>query len=66
MKREGEHGGLDGILSFASYLKSPIVEIVVGAGASATVLRAHQALLLQSPELSGQIATLDDDEVRHP
>jgi hypothetical protein len=32
-----------------SYLKSPIVELIVGSGDAQTVLSAHQALLVKAP-----------------
>ncbi|KAI5289897.1 hypothetical protein KEM54_002938 [Ascosphaera aggregata] len=36
-------------LTFLDYLKSPIVELVVGKGEKKTTLTAHQALLAESP-----------------
>ena len=35
-----------------SYLRSPIVELVIGSGAEATTLSAHQGLLVASPYLA--------------
>ena len=48
---------------FNSNLKSPIVEITVGKGPSQTLLRAHQALLCQSPYFAGVCALFQEDEV---
>lgn len=42
-----------------SFLTSPIVEIVVGEGEHETVLKAHQALLIQSPFLSERVQKLE-------
>jgi hypothetical protein len=36
-------------ITFVDYLKSPIVELLVGKGEQQTKLTAHQALLVQSP-----------------
>ena len=43
-----------------SYLRSPILEIVVGAGADATTLSAHEALLVQSPFFADACAQFAD------
>ena len=43
---------------FLDYLKSPIVELMVGSGDEATLVSAHQALLLQSPYLAQKLADL--------
>lgn len=45
---------------FLDYLKSPIVELVVGSGDEATLLTAHQALLLQSPYFAAKLADLPE------
>ncbi|KAJ5178930.1 hypothetical protein N7492_002140 [Penicillium capsulatum] len=42
-------------LSFLDFMTSPIVEIVVGQAEHQTVLKAHEALLLESPFLSEYI-----------
>lgn len=39
-----------------SYLKSPIIELVVGSGEEQTLLSAHQNLLVQSSFFSSAIA----------
>jgi hypothetical protein len=36
-------------VTFLDYLKSPMVELSVGSGASATTLSAHEAILVKSP-----------------
>jgi len=36
-------------VTFIDYLKSPIVELIIGKKEEATILTAHQYLLLQSP-----------------
>ena len=40
------------------YLKSPVVELVIGRGDARTILSAHEALLQQSPYLKEQCAKL--------
>ncbi|KAF2673737.1 hypothetical protein BT63DRAFT_410701 [Microthyrium microscopicum] len=42
-------------VSFLDYLKSPIVNLVVGRGEEQTSLAAHEGLLLQSPFFAEQI-----------
>jgi hypothetical protein len=49
---------------FLDYLKSPIVELVVGSGDEATLLTAHQALLTQSPYFTAKLAELPDSSRR--
>lgn len=51
-------------LTFIDYLKSPVVEILVGSGNEATLLTAHQGLLMQSPYFANMCALFGDDEVR--
>jgi hypothetical protein len=46
---------------FIDYLKSPIVTLLVGSGEYATILTAHQALLVQSPYFAEACATFTDD-----
>jgi len=43
-------------ITFIDYLRSPIIEIVVGAGDAQTLLTAHQALLVQSPFFASAVA----------
>lgn len=50
-------------LTFIDYLKSPIVEILVGSGDEPTLLTAHQGLLTQSPYFASLCALFGDDEV---
>jgi hypothetical protein len=45
---------------FLDYLRSPIVEIVVGSGDEVTLLTAHQALLLQSPYFAEKLEDLPE------
>ncbi|KAI9811665.1 MAG: hypothetical protein M1826_003117 [Phylliscum demangeonii] len=49
-------------LTFIDYLKSPIIEIMVGSGNVKTLLTAHQALLVQSPFFADACAGLDENE----
>lgn len=44
-----------------SYLKSPIVELVVGGGDEATTLYAHQGLLIQSRFFEEAVSKFSDD-----
>ena len=41
---------------FLEYLRSPIVELMVGSGDDATLLTAHQALVTQSPYFADRLA----------
>lgn len=41
---------------FLEYLRSPIVELMVGSGDDATLLTAHQALVTQSPYFAANLA----------
>ncbi|KAF2091576.1 hypothetical protein K490DRAFT_31718 [Saccharata proteae CBS 121410] len=50
--------------TFLDYLKSPIIEIVVGTGEEQTKLTAHQALLTKSPFLAEQCAQFTTDSIR--
>ena len=43
-----------------SYLKSPIVDLVVGSGHDQTVLRAHEAILMDSPFFAEAVAQFSD------
>lgn len=50
---------------FLDYLKSPIVELIVGGGTESsddesTLLTAHQAILTQSPFFASQLSSLSD------
>lgn len=47
--------------SFISYLTSPVVTLIVGAGESETILTAHQALLVLSPFFRDACAQFSDD-----
>jgi hypothetical protein len=49
---------------FLDYLRSPIVELMVGTGNEETLLTAHQALLTQSPYFADKIAELSEDTRR--
>ena len=48
---------------FVEYLKSPIVQLIVGAGDDATTLTAHKAILQQSPWFEDKLSTLSDDDL---
>ncbi|KAK8188244.1 uncharacterized protein BKA78DRAFT_254904 [Phyllosticta capitalensis] len=48
------------IIRFLDYLKSPIVEIMVGQGEAQTLLTAHQALLVKSPYFAEKLAQFGD------
>ncbi|OAP63878.1 hypothetical protein AYL99_03105 [Fonsecaea erecta] len=66
-----EEGGNDTVVAngnpsnpqtlFLEYLKSPIVQLIVGAGDDATTLTAHKAILEKSPYFSEILSVLDDD-----
>ena len=43
-------------LTNRSYLKSPIIELLVGQGEEQTLLTAHQALLTKSPFFADAVA----------
>ena len=47
-------------VTFIDYLKSPIVELLVGQGEEQTLLSAHQALLVESPWFAQACAPFDD------
>ncbi|GAB7355908.1 hypothetical protein MBLNU459_g6552t1 [Dothideomycetes sp. NU459] len=48
-------------VTFLDYLKSPIVELVLGEGDAQIALYAHQGLLVQSPFLAEACAQFSDD-----
>lgn len=56
-----EGGDQDQRIQFISYLTSPVVTLVVGAGDTETILTAHQGLLTQSPFFSDACAAFTDD-----
>ncbi|EXJ74418.1 uncharacterized protein A1O5_02714 [Cladophialophora psammophila CBS 110553] len=69
---KGEEAGKDTVVAngntssnpqaiFLDYLKSPIVQLIVGSGDDETTLTAHKAILEKSPYLSEILSTLDDD-----
>ncbi|KAL6250179.1 hypothetical protein RBB50_002480 [Rhinocladiella similis] len=49
--------------AFLEYLKSPIVQLVVGSGEEETILTAHKAMLTRSPYFSDLLASMDDDQL---
>lgn len=51
--------------TFLDYLRSPIVELSVGAGDESSVLYAHQGLLVLSPHFESECAKFGDN-VRRP
>lgn len=48
-------------ISFAQYLSSSIVTLLIGSGENETILTAHQALLVQSPFFAEARAEFADD-----
>lgn len=52
------------VVKFLDYLKSPIVEILVGKGADQTLLTAHEALLVKSPFFEKQCAEFSTGDSR--
>ncbi len=48
-------------ISFAQYLGTPVVTLVVGSGEEETLLTAHQGLLVQSPYFEMACAEFADD-----
>ncbi|KAL8973665.1 MAG: hypothetical protein Q9197_002092 [Variospora fuerteventurae] len=57
-------------LTFVDYLKSPMIELLIGSGDSQTLLMAHKALLIKSPFFTEQFSSsgntrieLVDDDV---
>ena len=64
----GEDGGPVNLQTiFLDYLKSPIVELVVGGGGGdedTTLITAHQAILAQSPFFAERLADLSDSDPR--
>jgi len=46
---------------FLEYLKSPIVQLIVGSGDEETTLTAHKAILEQSPWFNERLSELSDD-----
>ncbi|KAK5211826.1 hypothetical protein LTR47_003754 [Exophiala xenobiotica] len=48
---------------FLEYLKSPIVQLVVGSGEDETTLTAHKAILTQSPYFSDLLSNVEDDQL---
>lgn len=48
-------------VTFAQYLTSPVVTLLVGSGEAETILTAHQSLLVQSPFFAEACAQFADD-----
>jgi hypothetical protein len=48
---------------FLEYLKSPIVQLNIGAGDEETTLSAHKAILQQSPWFDEKLSELSDDNL---
>ncbi|KAK4135269.1 hypothetical protein BT67DRAFT_440946 [Trichocladium antarcticum] len=48
-------------VTFLQYLTSPIVTLLIGSGEDATILTAHQSLLVQSPYFAAACAEFADD-----
>lgn len=48
---------------FLEYLKSPIVQLVVGAGDEETTLTAHKAILTKSPYFENLLDSASDDDL---
>ncbi|KAH7049145.1 hypothetical protein B0J12DRAFT_710970 [Macrophomina phaseolina] len=51
-------------VKFLDYLKSPIIELLVGKDEEQTLLTAHQALLTKSPFFEQQCAQFSDNDAR--
>ncbi|EXJ88523.1 hypothetical protein A1O1_05453 [Capronia coronata CBS 617.96] len=49
---------------FLEYLKSPIVQLIVGRGEEETTLTAHKALLDESPYFKEKLSGLDEEDLR--
>ncbi|NJR31456.1 hypothetical protein HC762_01670 [bacterium] len=49
---------------FLDYLRSPVVELMIGKGDDATMVTAHQALLTPSPFFAEKLADLPGDRQR--
>ncbi|KAK4997591.1 hypothetical protein LTR28_013932, partial [Elasticomyces elasticus] len=47
-------------VTFTDYLKSPVVELVIGTGEEQTALTAHQGLLVRSPFFEQKCARFAD------
>ena len=58
---EAEEEPVPARTSFISYLTSPVVTLIVGAGEDETILTAHQALLVLSPFFRDACAQFSDD-----
>lgn len=43
--------------AFLDYLRSPIVELLIGQGSEATIIGAHQAILTESPFFADRVAS---------
>lgn len=43
-----------------SYLRSPIIQLIIGTGADSTTLSVHQALLIQSPHFAEAVSRFTD------
>ncbi|OJD36240.1 uncharacterized protein BKCO1_12000108 [Diplodia corticola] len=52
------------VVKFLDFLKSPIIELVVGKGEDETLLTAHQALLTKSPYFADKCAQFADSDSR--
>ncbi|KAL8943502.1 MAG: hypothetical protein Q9216_001037 [Gyalolechia sp. 2 TL-2023] len=50
-------------VTFIDYLKSPMVELLIGSGDSQTLLMAHKALLTKSPFFSEKLASTSSTRI---
>jgi hypothetical protein len=57
----GENDPVPPRVTFAQYLSSPVVTLMVGTGENETILTAHQGLLVQSPYFAEACAEFADD-----
>ncbi|KAF6798158.1 hypothetical protein CMUS01_15740 [Colletotrichum musicola] len=57
----GESDPVEPRTTFASYLASPVVTLLIGQEESVQILTAHQALLVQSPFFKDACAQFSDD-----
>ncbi|MCJ1392648.1 hypothetical protein MMC18_005518 [Xylographa bjoerkii] len=58
---ESGQEGTSARTTFIDYLKSPIIELLVGQGEDQTLLTAHQALLIKSPFLEDAVAQFSNE-----
>ncbi|CAO1603411.1 hypothetical protein XANCAGTX0491_006999 [Xanthoria calcicola] len=50
-------------VTFIDYLKSPMIELLIGSGADQTLLMAHKALLTKSPFFTQKLSSADTKRI---